>query len=377
MALSDPELELLREVVLDDPTSDTLLQVAEEFVRRESWPDAVEVLVVGTRAQPELQRAWELLAIAAAEDAQPTRALAAVSKLPESVRDRYEIRRARAMALILSGQVDEARPLVEACLAERPGDERLLRVESQAREVERAPRCAHDPFITVERAEAYAGLGRVDLAVRAYRRILHRNPGLAVVRERIQELIEEPGGVPDDLSEELLAQEIPLEFAAPPNFAMPSPNRGPAQERWDDSDTHDLVEPVPGLDVPVYGTSGGAGDSSAPSVAPARPEPDTTLVPADELPTFHDDEENEATVLFSPAEIAAALAADPELMGPPGLEDVDDEQTDPALGSPVEIAAGEAAPVASPPEAREPVEDDHSGVTGGEGGRRRRSLIRR
>ncbi|MFT4623787.1 MAG: hypothetical protein ACI8PZ_002443, partial [Myxococcota bacterium] len=57
MALTDPELDLLLELLAEDPTSEVYVQVGEELVRRARWEEAYVVLSRGTNTRRTPARA--------------------------------------------------------------------------------------------------------------------------------------------------------------------------------------------------------------------------------------------------------------------------------------------------------------------------------
>ncbi len=272
MALSDPELELLTELLEEDPSADVFVTVAQEMIRREQWSEAVRILVAALKDAngPELVSGKELLAIAALEEGQPLRALDAIKGLPPKSLDDRRIARVRVLAYEGTGHIDEARAAAEAYLKNHPGDTDILAV------LERADlpqgdgyNRATDPFVNTERAEQYVILGRPDRAIRLYRRILFHNPGNPTLLARLRELADEPVYAEDDLSEEIHLADAPLPpditetHVELPDLTMPSPQVGPrgfyvAGEDVTDGVT-DFEKPtigeVPDFDMPSYGAS--------------------------------------------------------------------------------------------------------------------------
>jgi tetratricopeptide (TPR) repeat protein len=248
--LTDPELDLLREMLDEDPADEAFLQVGEELVRRARWGDAEEVLTRGLAHHPQARRGFELLARASLENGRYDLAMSALERVERDPTKAPENARVEILTLERAGRVDEARGRAGAFLAVSPGD---VVVQAAVERLEAPPptadQRAHDPLYTVARAERYAAIGRPDRAVRAYRRILLANPGDARLAQRARQLAAAPVDAGDDLSEELtdpglvpeapsmvITVEVPLP-APPQAIDMPLPSisgtPAPAQRRDD------------------------------------------------------------------------------------------------------------------------------------------------
>jgi len=242
VALTDPELDLLRELLEDDPTADLYQQVGEELVRRSEWAEARDVFLRGLRGGPHPPSS-SLLARAALELGDfevALTALEAVDCAPGTEAARLEI-----LALERSGQTAAAKDKARAFLEVDPNDvvvtSAVERLDAPAPENDQR---AADPFYTVERAERYVAIGRIDRAIRVYRRILHSNRGDHGIQQRLRQLAAEGGlGAQDDLSEELTDPGL-----VPPEFTMPAPDLG---VRGDEDDDTSEVEAVPPRPVPT------------------------------------------------------------------------------------------------------------------------------
>jgi len=231
VALTDPELDLLRELLEDDPTSDLYLQVGEELVRRGQFAEALPVLAKGVSHDHD-PNGHALLARAALEVGDYdvcVGSLDAVDTDPTTAPDNANV---LMLALERRGQLDDARDLANALLTAIPGDvvatAVLERLDAPPPD---ASGRASDPFVTVERAERYVVVGRVDRAIRVYRRVLFHNPGDKGIELRLRQLAaDESLPAVDDLSEELTDPGL-----APPEFTMPAPGikstGSPAVER--------------------------------------------------------------------------------------------------------------------------------------------------
>ena len=220
MALSDPELDLLRELLIDDPTEDVFLQVGEELVRRGEWLDARDILAAGLTEHADEHDGWAWLARASLEIGEPEAALEALAKIDTDPVTFAGRARLRILALERSGQKVQAGTLARDFLATHPGD---VVVESVVERLE-APEESHvvldaDPFITVERAKRYVAVGRPDRAIRVLRRVLFQRPGEHGAEGMLRQLQGMDGRmVTDDLSEEIIDP-----ASMPASMDMPAP----------------------------------------------------------------------------------------------------------------------------------------------------------
>jgi len=223
VALADPELDLLKEILSEDPADPACLDVGREYVRRAAWHEAIRVLSAGTEAGLDEQEAWSLLAVATFNADQFLRSLAAVERFGADVQHSDLLSRIQVLALERSGQIAAAGNAAAVHLGRFPDDEdvqsaseRLFRSGPTPGAVLRAL----DPMMTPARAEAYVAVGRVDRAVRLYRRLLFHDPSDLKVKRRLRELEGDDIDLPDDLSEELTAD---MDAQRPPGLLMPKP----------------------------------------------------------------------------------------------------------------------------------------------------------
>lgn len=204
MALTDPELDLLRDFLQDDPTDEVFLQVGAELVRRQEWVEAEQVLRAGLEAHPDEQEGWELLARAAMECGHHDLALTALPRFDTDPARQPANARLEIEILERAGLRGDAAGRIEAYLAVHPDDAavRALRDRLAAPPV-LARRRGADPFDTPERAESYVTIGRVDRALRVYRRLLYHHPDDARIVARLRELAAARTVRLPDLAEEL------------------------------------------------------------------------------------------------------------------------------------------------------------------------------
>jgi tetratricopeptide (TPR) repeat protein len=229
MALTDPELDMLVEMLGEDPGADNFLEVGAELVRRARWAEAETVLAagLGRRVGTEVGEAWSLLARASLETGHLDEAARAIARADRDPGRSPENARIEILVLERSGKVAEARNAAERFLKIDPDDVIVAAaVERLAAPPPDPARRGADPLYTARRAEDYAAMGRPDRAVRAYRRIQVAHPEDVGIRARLEQLAHEEIRRPDDLSEELTDPgNVPPEPSGP--LAMPAPRTGP------------------------------------------------------------------------------------------------------------------------------------------------------
>lgn len=225
MPLPDPELDLLREMLKEEPGAPAFVQVGRELTWRSRYDEALSVLRAGIDAGTGVPSdAWEALADAALKSGQVLKALGALRHLSSDPVEHEDQARLRVQILEAAGKTAEAKVAAEAFLDVHDQDvvveaviERLAAPPPDVRQ-----RLA-DPLISVGRAEAYAALGRTDRAIRVLRRLWFHFPDDAGLRRRIGQLAATPAEAPEDLSEEI--EEADLAHSPPPGLRMPSPSQ--------------------------------------------------------------------------------------------------------------------------------------------------------
>lgn len=221
MALTDPELDLLLELVSEDPAAEVFVQVGQELARRERWAEGMGVLSRGLEHHPELMVAWPVLARTALEAGRPALALDSIRRTPIDPTESLEPAIVEMLALERLGRVDEAMDKAVAFLEIWPNE---VVVSALIERIEAPPpdpaARAADPFVTVARAERYVAIDRVDRAVRLYRRILFHNRGDRALETRLARLASgvDEDHMADDLSEEIVSPDDVL-----PDLTMPLP----------------------------------------------------------------------------------------------------------------------------------------------------------
>ncbi|MEQ1568259.1 MAG: hypothetical protein ABMA64_21650 [Myxococcota bacterium] len=223
MSLTDPELDLLLEMLEEDPSDDVLQQVGTELIRRARWRDAARVLGRASEAGVLAPQVAVLLARANLELGCDAEVLVALRGLPRDPVGHPERARLEILALERTGRAEEARVAGRRFVEVDPHD---VVVNAVLDRLSAPPPEPHgrgaDPFYTVERAERYVEVGRSDRAVRVYRRILLANPADASVQNRMRQLIAAPPDIEDDLSAELTDPRlVPTDADTAPGLAEP------------------------------------------------------------------------------------------------------------------------------------------------------------
>jgi tetratricopeptide (TPR) repeat protein len=199
--LADPELELLRDLLREDPGAWVFVDVAVEVARRGDHAHAITILYAGIERCPRRADAWDALGQVC-----PTAS---------------HVRKAIAAFLEIVGVEGHDEALANAYVALQ---ERLaaLRVEG-ATPIGAAPRQqrATDLSLSADRAEAYANLGRPDRAIRVYRRLVRSDPSNRHWSARLSALLsarDSTDGADFDLSGEMPSPDhAPIMVALRPN----------------------------------------------------------------------------------------------------------------------------------------------------------------
>lgn len=231
--MNDAELDLQLDILREDPGGEALPKVAEALRVRGRGAEAYEILRRGLSANPRHDEGWQTFAEVAMEMNDPVAVLEALERLDADPVTNPALARMRIHALEKTGQRTRVRAACNRFLEVHADDAEVLktlhRLDAPA---PTAARTARDPFLNVERAEAYVQAGRVDKAVRTYRRILHRHPQDASIERRLFELVDMPfehDWLEDDLSEEILRAELTATGPAPA-IHVPGPSIGHPDE---------------------------------------------------------------------------------------------------------------------------------------------------
>lgn len=209
LALTDPELDLLRELLEEEPGAEVYADVARELIRRDAWVEAFRVLERAAAVCPAPRDLRGLHAKAAIVVGLHHRAIELVGLIGPDAALEPELVDVEVIARRAIGDPGRASALDEALAALHPNRKAWTPPSASEPPVQdrrhRPPR-APDPLITLARAEAYVGVGRPDRAIRVYRRLLWGAPQDLELRRRLSELLKSP--LPerlDDLSDELPA----------------------------------------------------------------------------------------------------------------------------------------------------------------------------
>ncbi len=203
MALTDPELDLLLEMLADDPADDAAATVAEEYLRRYRWAAARDILLAAAAAGATGPVWWPLRARAYLEAGDPAGALAALTEMGGPGGD-ARLARVEMLALERTGESALAVQAAERILAERGDDVVANEVLFRANDASPVPALrGADPFDTVFRADALLAAGQVDRALRLLRRLSRHHPDQPALIARIRAAERSTDAWPRDLSEDL------------------------------------------------------------------------------------------------------------------------------------------------------------------------------
>jgi len=215
-------------------------------VLRGEQRDAIVVLEQALEVHPNHREGWALLAQAAVEVEEYLRALMALEALgPNPERDpEWVVLQIRALVGV--GQLERAAALADAVLLLHPHLEAVQKAFDRTGRIPPATLRGPDPAVTAGRAEEYVAIGRIDRAVRVYRRLLFHHPEDDAVRTRLLELLDQPLPERDDLSEELPDPghyRIPKMGIDDEEITMPVINVSDVRRRVAEAN-----RPLPGLD---------------------------------------------------------------------------------------------------------------------------------
>lgn len=222
MSITGPELDLLQEVLAEDPAADIFMDVAQALFDQGEPRRAAGVLRRALEAGAESDEAAELLARTASAAGDDAGVRVAAGRLgPQAMTADPALARAWALALDRDGDLDHAANVAKNLIEAHGHDPELAAIveRQQAAPPDMSAR-GRDPYFTASRAEAYFESGRPDLALRVYRRILAAHPENQAVHARLLRMRAMPREARpwvDDLSEEYW-----LNRPAPP-LDMPMP----------------------------------------------------------------------------------------------------------------------------------------------------------
>lgn len=231
--LTDPELDMLVEMLGEDPGADAWLEVGAELVRRARWAKAEMILSAGLsrRVGQDVGDGWALLARACLETGHLDEAAKAIARTDRDPARAPENARVEILVMERSGSAADAREAAARFLAIDPHDVVVTAVAERLAAPPPDPaRRGADPLYTARRAEEYAKVGRPDRAARTYRRILAAHPADVGIQSRLHELAHQATHRPDDLSEELtdpgMVPPEPIDMPAPRTGPIPTPEGG-------------------------------------------------------------------------------------------------------------------------------------------------------
>jgi tetratricopeptide (TPR) repeat protein len=183
------EVEIYRQILLKDPGSQVVVELAEALFEKSRYAEAIETCEKGLRLHPHDLRARVILGL---------------SYLRTGVLDRAESELLKARGLLeinavayeglaelyeRKGEAERSARYRKAYEALRSWETAVAPELEQAAEVEPKMEALDEAEVaTVTMAELYAKQGHLDKAAAVYRRILKASPGVAAVEERLAEL---------------------------------------------------------------------------------------------------------------------------------------------------------------------------------------------
>ncbi len=190
------ELELYRQMMSKDPSSQAFIYLAEALWERNMYAEAIETCSSGLRLHPHDLRARVILGLSYLRTGELDRAETELLKAKEMLEINTAIYQALAELYDKRGDSEQAihyqqlfetiHPSEQAAVAMEPADPE---VESVVEEVARE----ESEMATATVAEIYVQQGHLDKAVEVYREILETAPETEGVADRLAELEKQMG----------------------------------------------------------------------------------------------------------------------------------------------------------------------------------------
>ena len=185
------EIELYRQMMSKDPSSQVFVYLAESLWEREMYEEAIEICVNGLRLHPHELRARVILGQSYLRTGELDRAETELLKAKEMLEINAVAYKALAELHEVKGEIDQAtfyRQLFErihpAQVPEPESEPAETEIERLPQEIEQE----EEEVATNTIAELYVEQGHLGKAIEVYRRILSSGPEAEGVTERIAEL---------------------------------------------------------------------------------------------------------------------------------------------------------------------------------------------
>ena len=194
MTQTTDEIELYRQIMSKDPSSQAFIYLAEALWEREMYTEAIETCVNGLRLHPHDLRARVILGMSHLRTDELELAEAELLKAKEMLEINTVTYQALAEVYDKQGDVDQAdsyRRLFQTIIAPGIGENGAaeFEVESPAEETERK----EVEVATATMAELYIEQGHLAEAIEVYRRILQSDPEAEGVKARLEEVERQVG----------------------------------------------------------------------------------------------------------------------------------------------------------------------------------------
>ncbi|UCG11761.1 MAG: tetratricopeptide repeat protein [Deltaproteobacteria bacterium] len=188
------EIELYQQMLTKDPSSQAFVFLAEAYLERKMYEEAIETCAAGLRLRPHDLRARVILGLSCLGTGALDRAEAELLKAREMLQINAVIYDALAELYEVKGDHDRAAGYREVSRAINPAG--TVEVEGTEVELEedKEPEAELEPIdipqeepemATVTMAELYEEQGYPEKAVAVYRKIIETAPGTAGVEERL------------------------------------------------------------------------------------------------------------------------------------------------------------------------------------------------
>jgi tetratricopeptide (TPR) repeat protein len=185
------EIELYRQIMSKDPSSQAFVYLAEALWERGMYTEAVETCVNGLRLHPHDLRARVILGLSCLRNGELDRAETELLKAKEMLEINAVTYQALAELYDDRGDTEQAaryRQLFETIHSPETAEVETEAVEPEIESLPEEIIEGEREVATVSMAELYAEQGRLDEAIEMYRRIIQSSPETEGVEDRLAEL---------------------------------------------------------------------------------------------------------------------------------------------------------------------------------------------
>jgi tetratricopeptide (TPR) repeat protein len=196
MTLTMDEVELYRQIMSRDPSSQAFVYLAEALWERKMYEEAIETCTNGLRLHPHDLRARVVLGLSYLGTGELDRAETVLLKAKEMLEINTITYQALAELYDQKGNTEQAGRYRQLFKAIHPTDVAQVESGPAEPEIETSPEEAEqeeEEVATITMAEVYVEQGHLDKAMEVYRRILQNSPETEEIADRLAELDKQVG----------------------------------------------------------------------------------------------------------------------------------------------------------------------------------------